>query len=300
MKCSYCEKESIIFVRRTGKHYCEDHFIQFFLRRVRKYLDKHRIRNKRIMVAVSGGKDSMVMLHALWQLSEKYNLKITPFYLDLGIKEYSKPCGKRVKEISETLSLELIEVNLLDFAGFTIDDIAKIERKPCRVCGIVKRYIMNKIAFENNFDFVATGHTMIDEAAFVIHNLYSGNIDQFFRTYEITPTEKEKKLVGRIKPLYYLMESETLTYALINRIPYCDLECPYAEGHPIQKQKEILLEGEYKFPGFIYNVLRSLNKIKKKVPLESGVQLKFCKVCGYPTTGDVCNFCKVKMKYSKR
>jgi len=112
MKCSYCNKESIIFVRRTGKHYCEDHFAHFVLGRVKKYLDKHGIRNKRILVAVSGGKDSMVLLHVLWRLSGQYGLKITSFYLDLGIGGYSKPCGECIREISENLNLALLEVNL--------------------------------------------------------------------------------------------------------------------------------------------------------------------------------------------
>ncbi|MCD6157790.1 MAG: adenine nucleotide alpha hydrolase family protein [Euryarchaeota archaeon] len=301
MKCSMCNRPAITFIRRVKKYFCEEHFSQFVLKQVRRYLEKHGIRRKKILIAVSGGKDSMVMLHTLKMLSEDFKLDITPFYINLGITGYSDPCESVVREVSEELELTPIIISLREYAGYTIDDAARIEtKKPCSTCGTVKRYITNRIAYERGYDYVATGHTMIDEFAFALHNLYSGSIDTFLRSYEITDTRKDLKLVGRIKPLYYLLESETLTYAIVNKIKYCNLECPYAQGHPTQVHKEIGLMGEYRLQGYVQRILSSLNKLKEVIPEKpDNNNIRFCKICGYPTVTDICKYCRLKAKFSR-
>ncbi len=296
-KCSFCSREAVTFVRRTGKYYCEEHFIKFFLGRVRSYLDRNGIRGRKVLAAISGGKDSAAMLHALCTLREEYCLEISAFHIDLGIRGYSSKCRRSSEELCDDLGIELEVLDLRREYGRSLEEIARRSRKPCSSCGTIKRYLTNKRAYEKGCDYIATGHNMLDEGAFALHNLYSGAIDQFMRGGEKVPPKLEKKMVGRIKPLYYLLENETLLYSLLYKIPYSDAECPYSFGHPILKHKQVLLKGEELLPGFTYNVLRSLNKLRKG---EKEVEIKFCKICGFPTTSDICKFCRIVGQYRRR
>ncbi|RLF65314.1 MAG: hypothetical protein DRN30_04185, partial [Thermoplasmata archaeon] len=64
--------------------------------------------------------------------------------------------------------------------------------------------------------------------------------------------------------------------------------------------KEIALLGEYKLQGYVCRVLDSLNKIRRLIPKEEVPEIRFCKICGYPTVTDICKYCRLKMKFTKR
>ncbi len=295
-KCSFCDRKAVIFIRRTGKYYCEEHFEKFFLGRVRSYLDRNKIKRKKILAAISGGKDSSSMLWALNSLKNEYKLEIVAFHIDLGIKGYSKSCRKASEELCQSLGIELKILDLKKEYGKSLEEIARKSRKPCSSCGTIKRYLTNKAAYEGGFEYIATGHNMLDEAAFAMHNLYSGTIKQFMRGGEVIPPKPKLKMAGRIKPLYYLMENETMLYAILKAIPYSEEECPYSLGHPIIRHKRVLLRGEEELPGFVYNVLKSLNSLRSEK--EEEVELNFCKICGYPTTSEICKFCRIMGQYN--
>jgi len=71
--CSRCKKPAITFIRYNGTHLCKNHFIEYFEKRVKKDIKKQgkTIKGIKIGVALSGGKDSTVVLHLIHDIFSK-------------------------------------------------------------------------------------------------------------------------------------------------------------------------------------------------------------------------------------
>ncbi len=281
MKC-HCGKEAIEEI--YGRAYCKEHFIKYFLGKVRSIIDKFKIEGK-IAVALSGGKDSAACFHALHSLK----LNLLPFYINLGIKGYSDICEKKAKELCESLGYELQVIYLNDYGI----DLEKYE-KPCSACGTAKRYLMNKFAFENDCKYIATGHNLSDIVTFALNNLMNVNILNFRGNKPYLEGNENYKLVAKIKPLYWLKDKECMIYAWINELVYAEEECPYAVNAPTIKIKEWLNEIEAKMPGSMLNMAKSFWKMEEK--MERKPKLNLCNRCGYISYGKICKFCKLRKK----
>ncbi|MBT1248070.1 MULTISPECIES: ATP-binding protein [unclassified Thermosipho (in: thermotogales)] len=282
MKCQHCKKKAIFKSPRL----CEDHFVEYFERKIGKFLDKYKIKSKKLLVAISGGKDSVAVSYILSKLKEKFNLKIEYFFIRLGIPVFTEKSEEIALKIAQMTNEKLTIYDLEKEEGFTIMDI---KYKPCSYCGMIRRYILNKYAFENDFDYVVLGHNLDDEVFFIFNNIFNKNITQLQRTGPLTPTIKEKKLVGRIKPLYFLTEEEILTYTKLKSLPYIGCACPNSLKSTQKKFKtNIEFSRDQKL-----NIVYSILEMKKFLP-EEKIEIKFCEKCGYPTTSNICKFCRTK------
>jgi uncharacterized protein (TIGR00269 family) len=297
MRCSLCKSNAIY----SDKRLCKRHFKSYFEKKVKKVMDNVVFRDKKLLVAISGGKDSTALLYSLTQIEKKVHFNIEAFYIDLGIKGYSEKSISKIQEICVMCNVKLNWVKLSDYPK-DIDNIANSTQNVCSVCGTIKRYLMNRFAFDNKFDYVLTGHNLDDELYFAINNLSSQHLDYFLRSGKITKTESEKKLIGRAKPLYYLTEKESTIYCLINKLPHYMDECPYSkESTQVVMKKKIsyLLDSKDKKLSF----LKSVNRLKEGLlkNLDPNVDIKektegtltLCKSCGFPTSTEVCRFCRI-------
>lgn len=293
MRCRLCGKKAIYKELR----FCEEHFTSYFDKKVKKVLSNPLFKDKKLLVALSGGKDSSALLFSLAKLVENEEIdfslkKVEALYIELGISGYSESNLKASKELCNSLSINLNVVNLSDENGVSVDSVSKKSRKVCSECGVLKRYLINRFAFENGFDFVLTGHNIDDELFFAFHNLINGNLNYLARSGKITPTDNEKKLVGRVKPLYYISEKETAIYCLINNVPFSREKCPYSKNNAQIEMKSkipLLLDSKSKKISF----LKHLNKLKKYFPLEEENSVEKCERCGFPTTTKICKFCRI-------
>ena len=261
--------------------------MKYFLGRIRSIIDKYKIRGK-IAVALSGGKDSATCFHAL----NKFNLELVPFYIDLGIDGYSEDCKKYARKLCNEMGYKLNVIKLKEYGI----DLSKVNKK-CSVCGTVKRYLMNKFSFENNCDYVATGHNLSDIVTFAFNNLATANILNFRGMKPMLPSNKNVRMVARIKPLYYLKDDECMKYIKANNLPYCNKKCPYAKDAPTVELKKWIHEMEEKRNGIMIKFAKSFQKIEERMKMEEDI--KTCKICGYPSYGNICKFCKLRMKYGK-
>jgi len=301
MRCSLCKSNSIY----SDKRLCKKHFKSYFEKKVKKVMDSVLFRDKKLLVAISGGKDSTALMYSLSQIEKKVPFETEAFYIDLGIMNYSE---KSISSIQKLCSMCDVKLNLVRLSDYPkdIDNIAKSTKNVCSVCGTIKRYIMNRFAFDNDFDYVLTGHNLDDELYFTINNLSNQHLDYFLRSGKITKTEKEKRLIGRAKPLYNLTEKESTIYCLINNLPHYMDECPYSkESTQVIMKKKIsyLLDSKDKKLAF----LKSVNKLKEgflksleSIPISNAKQkqktsgtLILCKSCGFPTSTEVCRFCRI-------
>ena len=165
MKCKKCGGRAVLELRRHNTAFCADDFLDFFHRHTLETIRRWKMftRDEPVLVAVSGGKDSL----ALWDvlLSEGYR-NAAGLYIDLGIFDYSRLSKAKCRAFAAERGARLITVSVAAEVGAGIPQVKDATRRPtCSACGLSKRYIMNRTALENSFTVVATGHNLDDEAA---------------------------------------------------------------------------------------------------------------------------------------
>ena len=300
MRCINCSERAVIDIRRHNSSFCRPHFQAYFDRQVETAIRRKAMiaPDDRVLVAVSGGKDSLV----LWDLLARMGYRTAGLHIELGIGEYSATSRETTVSFADARGLELIVVDLSEAYGMGVSELAMhTGRATCSGCGLSKRYVMNREAAERGFDIVATGHNLDDEAATLL-----GNVLRWQTSYlaKQAPVMQESlvagsnsaNLVKKIKPLYTLTERETAAYALLNRIDYVVEECPNALGATSLKYKEALARLELESPGTKHNFL--LQYIERIQPAfeqtqMDGHELRECVLCGQATTAEVCSFCRM-------
>ncbi|MCD6403218.1 MAG: adenine nucleotide alpha hydrolase family protein [Candidatus Aenigmarchaeota archaeon] len=287
MRCSICKKnDAVIFIRRKG--YCKECFIRIYERRVERLVKRFKLVEKgdRVMVAVSGGKDSLSAALILNKLKDKIGFEVELLFIDLGIPTFSNVSKKSVEKFAKMAGLELHTIILKDYVGKSLVELKRGSRPMCAVCGIVKRYIMNKYPKEHGFNKVATGHNADDMVEFFFTNWLSGNFEWISKLKPIIPST-HPKLLAKVRPLFECTEEENRAYAKLNELPIVQAKCPFKPSH---KWKKIVNEIERKVPNFKLNFVKSLERFPE---IEYESVLRECKICGEPSSSEVCSFCKV-------
>jgi uncharacterized protein (TIGR00269 family) len=292
VKCTKCRGSAILELRRHNAAFCAPDFVDFFKNQVREAIRKYRMfsRDERVLVAVSGGKDSL----ALWDVLIDEGYDTTGLYLDLGIFDYSVESRAKCEAFATARGVPLVISRVADEVGAPVPVIKQVTRRPpCSGCGLSKRYLMNKAAQDQGIPVVATGHNLDDEAATLFGSVMHWQIDALPRQSPALAST-HPKLVRRVKPLYRLSERETAAYAFVRKIDYIVDECPFAKGATSIAHKETLNRMEEASPGAKHNFLFGfLEKARPAFERAEGVTLNECTRCGQVTSGTVCAFCKL-------
>jgi uncharacterized protein (TIGR00269 family) len=292
MKCRRCGGGAVIELRRHNAAFCAPDYLEFFRNQVREAIRRHQMftREEQVLVAVSGGKDSL----ALWDVLIEEGYTTSGLYLDLGIFEYSVESRARCERFATERGVPLLVSRVADEVGAPVPVIKDVTRRPpCSGCGLSKRYLMNREALTHGFPVVATGHNLDDEAATLFGSVMHWQTDALPRQSPALAST-HPKLVRRVKPLYRLSERETAAYAFLRRIDYIVEECPFAKGATSIFHKDILNRMEDASPGAKHNFLFGfLDKARAAFERAQAVDLRECTRCGQVTTGTVCAFCKL-------
>ncbi len=292
MKCRKCGGPAALELRRHNAAFCAPDFIEFFRRQAREAIGKHRMftRDETVLVAVSGGKDSL----ALWDVLLLEGYRTAGLHLDLGIFDYSRESKAKCEAFAAGRGATLLVVKVEDEVGAPIPQVEAATRRPaCSACGLSKRYLMNRVALDQGFSVVATGHNLDDEAATLFGSVMHWQTEALSRQSPALAST-HPKLARRVKPLYRLSELETAAYAFLRGIDYVVEECPFSKGATSLMNKEILNRLEDASPGakanFFYGFLEKGRSAFEKA---EGVALSECVRCGQATTGELCAFCKL-------
>jgi uncharacterized protein (TIGR00269 family) len=294
LKCDRCEEQAAIEVRHERAAFCPACFVQRCRDQVRAAIDQHRMIHpgERVLVAVSGGKDSL----AVWDLLLDLGYEADGVYLGLGIGGYSDRSGDCARAFAERRGVRLIEVDIAAEAGFTIPQASRTKRTPCSACGLTKRHLLNKVTLEHGYDVLVTGHNLDDEAAVLFGNTMQWNMPYLARQRPALP--ESPGFARRVKPLVRLTERETAAYCVIRRIDYILEECPMAAGNRHLMYKELLNSLEERAPGSKATFLNGF--FERQAPLladlaeEERGTVGTCSRCGSPTTAEVCAFCRLR------
>ncbi len=292
MKCNRCRGAAIVEVRRHNAAYCKDCFIHVFREQVKRAIRQHDMvsARDRILVAVSGGKDSL----ALWDVLLELGYDAAGLYLGLGIGGYSDRSGEVTKAFAADRNAELIVVDLERDYGYDIPTAGmKGSRSTCAVCGLSKRYVFNRAAMEGGFDVVATGHNLDDEAATLLGNTLRWQTEYIARQSPALPGKDG--MVKKVKPLFRLSELETAAYAFLRGIDYIVEECPLVAGNTQLRYKDAMNAIEATSPGTKAQFF--LGYLERGRPLfraADDTELSACERCGQPTPGRFCAFCRAR------
>jgi len=281
-------------------------FLNYFESKVFKTIKKYQLikRNDKVCVAASGGKDSTTALYLIKKYFEKYNLPLENIFalaIDEGIKLHRNESLVNLKNFCKNEKIELKIINVKDVFSTTLDEsaekIRKLGKKPCTICGIWRRYIMNKYARLEKATKLITGHNLDDEAQVILMNQFKANTSLSAGLGPITGVEKHELFVRRVKPLYFCLNQEIEIYTKIKNweLDYCD--CIYSgEGYRSQIKK-MLNEFEEKYPGTKHGVVKSfldvLPLLKEREKKQRKSKIQIC-ACGEPANQEVCNACKLK------
>jgi uncharacterized protein (TIGR00269 family) len=292
-RCRRCREPAVIELRRHNAAFCEPCFLRYVREQVKRAIeDFDMLRpDDRVLVAVSGGKDSL----ALWDVLLDLGYRAAGLYLGLGIGEYSERSGRVTKAFAEERRAELIHVDLQDAYGFDIPTAGERgSRSTCSVCGLSKRYAFNRAALDHGFDVVATGHNLDDEAATLLGNTLRWQTEYIGRQHPALPGREG--LVKKVKPLHRVAERETAAYAFLRGIDYVVEECPLVAGNTQLRYKDAMNRLEADSPGTKASFyLGYLDRAADRFRDAAGAgDLRGCERCGQPTTGRFCAFCRAR------
>lgn len=293
MKCRKCRQKAITYMPEHRLALCQQCYAPWFLDHTERAIKKFHMftHQDRVLVAVSGGKDSLALWHALTELGYEAD----GLYIDLGIDGgfgYSDKSKQACMRLAERLHRTLHTVSVAEEVGASVPEIKELTRRvACSGCGLVKRYFMNRISLDADYDVIATGHNLDDEAAVLFANTLRWDEEYLARQY---PALQERDgLRKKVKPFIYFTEKQTTVYALVNRIKYVREECPFAVGATSLYHKGILNELEHHSPGTKRRFLDGFFKIRERFSSPERTKLTPCQKCGQPTTTEICAYCRL-------
>ncbi len=258
------------------------------IRKVKGIINKYNLLDRRdkIVVALSGGKDSTSVLYILKKLG--YN--VSGLMIDLKLGKWSEIHLKKMKKFCSDLGVHLEVVDLREELGSGICFIKQVvrERKGltgCSVCGIIKKYILNKWAKKMGADKIVTGHNLDDECQNVLMNFLKGNVK--IGANSGPKMKAQKGFVQRIKPLFFIPESEIKMFAKKMKFDICYEKCPCAFGtYRVETRKWMKNFSDKEKKKIVEGWLRVAEG------LDSG-DVRVCNICGEPSRKEVCKACEV-------
>ncbi|GGI04661.1 ATP-binding protein [Egicoccus halophilus] len=300
-RCVVCRAPAVIEEPRHRAAWCPTHFVDHVHNQVRKAIDHPLAGRPRermcsyddhLLVAVSGGKDSL----ALWDVLLTLGYRVDGLYIGLGIGGYSRRSQQICEEFAAARGARLHVVDLAETYGYSTPSGARATtRSACGVCGLSKRYVFNKVAVDHGYDVVATGHNLDDEAATLLGNLLRWHDDFLARQRPVLPATGANQ-VRKVKPLYRLSEREMAAYCVIRGIDYVVEECPLVDGNTGHEHKEMLNAVERSAPGakaqFLFGFLDRADAFAEESRTGDDPVLGACGQCGMPTVGETCAFCR--------
>ncbi|MBT6689777.1 adenine nucleotide alpha hydrolase family protein [archaeon] len=289
------------------------------------------VKKDKVVVALSGGKDSTSVLYIL----KKLGYDVHGLMIDLYLGEWSEIHKKNMTRFCEELDVPLTVVDLKKEIGQGICFVKAVLAKKkgltgCTVCGIIKRWVLNKWARKLGADVIVTGHNLDDEAQNVLMNYLKGNVSLGAGLAPMTGgsqlkivggsssessggseleilggsaslgacvaknqeprTKNQLNFVQRVKPLFFVPESEVRKFAEDMKFDILYDRCPCAfgtyrvdtRGWMVENMKD---EDKLKV---VEGFMESVGGMKK-----DDREVRSCEVCGEVSRGKVCKFCEI-------
>lgn len=304
MLCTLCGRYDAVYGRSySGENLCGRCFCKTVEERIKKTIAKYEMLGPkdRIMVAVSGGKDSVTLLHILAKIEKIFpDVHLCAGTVDEGIRDYRDEALKIAKKNYQKLGIEHVVTSFKELFGYTMDEIVKLTQErgetgllPCSYCGVLRRKALNTMAREAGVDKLVVAHSLDDETQTILLNVIHGDPMRIARSKPVLDVV-HPNFVQRVKPLCMVPEKEVVLYAYLKGIEFQSITCPYAQTALRNDIRNMLTQMEYKHAGTLFTVFRSIERIRPAIEAATEkVKLQNCRLCGEPTVGDLCRACQM-------
>ncbi|HEY7696531.1 MAG TPA: TIGR00269 family protein [Nitrososphaeraceae archaeon] len=307
-ECSKCKKNPSIYLRQySGEFLCKKCFLRSIEYKAKRTISKYSMirHGDTIAVAVSGGKDSLVLLNVLRNTLANQGSQLVAITVDEGIKGYRDESLNIVKNFCASIGVENRIMSFSELFGLSMDKAMEVRPSEkissCSMCGTFRRRALDLLAESCGANVVATGHNLDDYIQTFLINLFAGDVERIGWTYP-EPVEYGITDLRKIKPLMEIYEREIVLYAIHTNIPFQSEECPYKDESIRSAFRNHLDNLEKIHPGIKYNAYSSILKIAKKVKaagslkdldLNHGVQQEHrrCIICKRDSSNAICSVC---------
>ncbi len=297
MQCTKCGNPKVIIKKeQSGQMLCKDCFIDSIEKKVIKTVKKEKLLDKgdKVLVALSGGKDSVTVLEILNSFRKRNIIDICAVTVDEGIDNYRQDGVDIAIRHAERLGIEHKVVSLKDTYGITLDEIMQKDnhKGSCTYCGVFRRTIINKAAREMGATKIATGHNLDDEVQAILMNYLEGNTNNLGKLGAKTESKAEEFTV-KIKPLREIPEREIGLYVVAKELEVHFDSCPYAMQSFRGEVSQAINDLAENHPTIKYSTLRGYDKIKPlfKGEFKPNYSQGRCKRCGEPSSNELCKAC---------
>jgi len=292
MNCNRCGNTAVYSRKYSGESLCSLCFSDSIVKKVAKTISKHNMIQEGdvVGVAVSGGKDSLSLLHVLKKMSQSHNFKLIAITVDEGIPSYRDEALEIVKNFCNIHGVEHRSYAYKELFDLTLEeslDLRENEKTTsCSICGILRRRAIDFGAKDLDVDVIATGHNLDDVLQTFIINVLSGDTNKIGW---MEPTTSNK--IRKIKPFCEIYENEIVFYAFTNQIPFQSEQCPHMNEGIRTEIREFLNSLENHHNGIKNSMYGSVMRLVPIVKNAYYKQRRVCQKCGNQCTGEVCSVC---------
>jgi tRNA 2-thiocytidine biosynthesis protein TtcA len=238
---------------------------QRIAKKVTRAITDHRLieNGDRIMVGLSGGKDSWALIQILDVLKRRapIDFSFVAVNIDSGYDGYehqklTEACAARGWE------LHVEHTNI----GETIEEVLDVDATPCSLCGRLRRGVLYRLASELGATKIALGHHADDFIETLLLNLFfQGSLKAMSARLV---SDKDAHIV--IRPLVYVLESEARAYAKEAGLPIIGCCCPACGDLTLQRQrvKRLIAQLEVEHPDIRNSMLRALGNVAGRYLLD--------------------------------
>jgi cytoplasmic tRNA 2-thiolation protein 1 len=297
--CTRCGGKAFYTRRYSGESLCSSCFKTSIVEKTRRTISKYDMlrHGERVGVAVSGGKDSLSLLHALHALNEKKGCELVALTVDEGVEGYREESIEHAASMAKKLGVEHVIVSYKDLYGFDLDHALewKDERdiSSCSICGVFRRRAIDEAAVRAKVTVVATGHNLDDYVQTFMMNLMHGDVDRL-GWFDPSIVDDEFPF-RRVKPFMEIYEEEIALFAHLSGLPFQTASCPYMHEGLRSEVRDYLNELEAKHPGMKNVLLNSALQVSSKLSLAGvGPGSVPCASCGKPSSKGLCSVCRMK------
>jgi tRNA(Ile)-lysidine synthase TilS/MesJ len=232
----------------------QNRHIEYVKNKVAKALMDYQLVSKgdRILAAVSGGKDSLVMLETLAAVQKFDFVDFELQALHIDVKDVPYAVDKDfLKDFCRNLGIKI------NFVSLEADIEDRGKKSPCFVCSWNRRKALFNFTKDNGFQKLALGHHLDDAVETLLINMaYHGNIASM--PAKLSMFEETFQL---IRPLILLTNKDTSEFANIRKYPPLKQSCPFEDTTKRTTARELIQQLENIHPKARLNLFRSMGNI---------------------------------------
>lgn len=298
MDCDRCDRQAAYTRKYSGERLCSQCFSNSIVKKTSKTISKYNMiqNNELVAVAVSGGKDSLVLLKIIHEMSLTHNFKIKAITIDEGIPGYRNEALEIVQNFCNKLNVQHKVYSYKDLFELTLDEALNLRENEktssCSICGTLRRRAIDFAAKDVEADVIATGHNLDDTLQTFVINMLSGDTNKI----GWMDPDTSQNILRKIKPFCEIYESEIVFYAFTNNIPFQSEPCPHMNEGIRTEIREFLNSLENQHSGIKNNLYKSILKVSNILKDSNYKIKKICEKCGNQCTGEICSVCNMVLK----